>query len=268
MWIINKKKRKKKTGKEYGADQRGMTLVELLVAFAVSAIVLTGLSYMLFSSLRLYGRTNANVDAQNESQTALNLVLDSILSAKGIVLTEQDPSSVGAGEITCAMFGELEVRNDKSMKFTGDAVLWQPDVAEMYLMSGTYELGVCSDEAMAPKEAMTAMKGLLPADAQDRLPYLMAQNITAFQIECAEECFAVPTPTPVPAGTPDPGKIKNYFDEPLILNVSMTVEVDYQNDKSVTREMSDSVAVRNRLSEVYIDRDGAGIIKYLRYQNG
>ena len=66
-----------------------MTLVELLVAFAVSAIILAGLSYIIFSVLQFYGRANANVEIQNESQTSLNLVIDTILSAKGACYIEQ-----------------------------------------------------------------------------------------------------------------------------------------------------------------------------------
>lgn len=255
MWSTNKQKATEKN------TNAGMTLVELLVAFAVSAVVLAGLSYMLISSLRLYARTNANVDAQNESQTALNLVLDSILAAKGVCLIEEDPAALtGTDALTCALFGELELHDDKSMVFTGDAILWQPSFQEMYLLSGTYSLGNYTTEAEAPLEAITAMKGELPADRDDRLPYLMAQNITSFQIKTEESSFAIPETTPA-LGEFIP---RYYFKNPLILDVFMKVEVTYQNDKTIVREMGDSVAVRNRLNAVYIQREGRGMIKYLR----
>ena len=48
-------------------DNRGLSLVELLVAFAVSAIVLSGLAYLMINVLNLFGRTNVNVELQNES---------------------------------------------------------------------------------------------------------------------------------------------------------------------------------------------------------
>ena len=35
-----------------------MSLVELLVAFAISSVILAGLTYMMVTSLKLYGRTN------------------------------------------------------------------------------------------------------------------------------------------------------------------------------------------------------------------
>ncbi len=258
MWNINKQQTTEKN------TNAGMTLVELLVAFAVSAVILTGLSYMLVTSLRLYSRTNANVDAQNESQTALNLVLDSILQANGVCLIEEDPSSLATDAMTCALFGKLDLHDDKSMVFTGDAILWQPTSKEMYLMSGTYSLGNYTTEAEAPLEAITAMKSELPSDRDDRLPYLMAQNIASFQIKTEESSFAIPETTPAAGEDVSAFVPKYYFRNPLILDVSMKVEVAYQNDKTVVREMSDSVAVRNRLNAVYIQREGKGMIKYLR----
>ena len=46
-------------------DNRGLSLVELLVAFAVSAIVLSGLAYLMINVLNIFGRTNVNVELQN-----------------------------------------------------------------------------------------------------------------------------------------------------------------------------------------------------------
>ena len=45
-------------------DNRGLSLVELLVAFAVSAIVLSGLAYLMINVLNIFGRTNVNVELQ------------------------------------------------------------------------------------------------------------------------------------------------------------------------------------------------------------
>ena len=96
-----------------------MSLVELLVAFAISSVILAGLTYMMVTSLKLYGRTNANVDAQNEAQTALNLVVDSVMSAKGVCMAETDPARVASypDEIVCALFGDLKIHDDNTMEF-------------------------------------------------------------------------------------------------------------------------------------------------------
>ena len=61
------------------ANNKGFSLVELLVALAVSSIVLTALGYMIITGLKLYGRNNAHVEVQSEAQTAMNLILDNIM---------------------------------------------------------------------------------------------------------------------------------------------------------------------------------------------
>ncbi len=261
------------TSRSREKNDKGMTLVELLVAFAVSAIVLSGLSYIIFSVLQFYGRANANVEIQNESQTSLNLVIDSILSTKGVCYIEEDSSAIdpSSDAMTCALFGELTLDDSgiKTMTFTGDAIIWQPKYREMYLMSGTYDLGSFSEEAAAPLEAIAAMKGKLPGSGDERLPYLMAQNVSSFELKAEESCFVEPVSKEESEMTEEEKKKigKSYFKNPLIININMEFEYEYQNGKPpITRQMDDNVAVRNRLDYVYIQRDGKGMIKYLRDQ--
>lgn len=251
-------------------NNSGMTLVELLVAFAVSAVVLAGLSSIIFSVIQFYGRSNAHVEIQNESQTSLNLVIDSIISAKGVCFVEQDASSIdpASDTLTCALFGELKLDTSgtKAMSFAGEAILWQPKYEEMYLLSGTFDLGTYSDEAMAPLEAIEAMKGKLPANREDRVPYLMAQNVTAFELTCLEECFVEPINKPEEEMTEEEKRRsgKDYFKNPLIIHINMEFADEYQTGRVLTRQIDDNVSVRNRLDQVYIQREGGGMIKYLR----
>lgn len=248
----------------------GMTLVELLVAFAVSAIILSGLAYMMITTLHLYGRTNANVEVQNESQTALNLVIDSILSTKGVCYIEEDAATLMAtpGALSCALVGELTLHDSgvTSMTFTGDAILWQPSLKEMYMISGTYDLGAYSSEAAAPLEAIAAMKAQLPTDEEARLPYLMAKNVTAFEMKALDSCFVEKINKPEDEMTEEEKKNKDkyFFENPLVININMEFEYQYQEGKAVTRQMDDNVSIRNRLDHVYIQRQGSSMIKYLR----
>lgn len=257
MWNINKQTNPKSASKPH-KDNRGLSLVELLIAFAVSGIILSALAYMILTTLNLYGRTNANVEVQNEAQTSLNLILDSILSAKeGVCFIETDASAIDpdSEEYVCAMFGDLDIADDLSMSFSGDAILWQPKSKEMYLITGTHNLGTATDKAQAPLEALTEMKDLLPSDAAGRLPYLMAQNVTGFSLKAEDSCFL-----PDVSGEPD----KHYFKNPLILEVNMSFEYEYQNGRNITREIGDRISVRNRLNYAYIQREGSGMRKYIR----
>lgn len=265
MWSTgSREKRILRTWKKMRKVQRnnkGMTLVELLVALAISAIVLTGVCYMIFFVLRLYNRTNANVEIQNESQTALNLVIDSILGAKGVCLEEWDSASLSGDEqdnIYCVLFGTLQLNGDKTMSFTGDAILWQPSAGEMYLMSGVYELGSYTDKSKAPGEALTAMKGKLPAAKEDRLPYLMAQYVRSFDIRTEDFCFV----------EEEESDESHYFENPLAFQIHMEFEYTYQSDKTVTRVIEDSAYIRNRLQTIFVRRLGSSeMLQYLSNPN-
>jgi prepilin-type N-terminal cleavage/methylation domain-containing protein len=242
-------------------NNNGMTLVELLVALAVSSIILTGLSFMLVSVLKLYARTNANVEAQNESQTALNLVIDSVIGAKGVCLQEWDWDSDNVdsdkeNNIFCILLGDLTINADgKSAAFKGDAIMWQPSAKEMYLMSfsGDDESSNCSfsDKAEAPLKAIENAISKLPANGEERLPYLMAQNVSSFNIVTHDSCFKE-----------ESGEY--YFENPVVFDISLEIEYTYQYGKEpITRTIEDSAYIRNHLKYVYIQKEGSSMIKYL-----
>lgn len=264
------------TGNLTNKNNSGMTLVELLVAFAVSAIVLVGLSSIIFSVMQFYGRSNAHVEIQNESQTSLNLVIDSIISAKGVCFIEEDASALDPEHLSCALFGEidLDTSGTKAMTFRGEAIFWQPKYREMYLMSGDFDLGTYSDETQAPLEALSAMKSKLPASREDRIPYLMAQDVTAFELKGMDECFVEPINKPEEEMTEEEKKMaekmkdgKHYFENPLIVHINIEFEDEYQTGKTITRQIDDNVSVRNRLDCIYVQRETEGMTKYLRKPN-
>lgn len=265
MWNTSKRKDK---------NNKGMTLVEMLVAFAVSAIVLAGLSAMIFSVLRFYGRSNAHVEIQNEAQTSLNLVIDSIISAKGVCFVEEDASAIdpASNHLSCALFGELILEESvtKAMSFQGEAVIWSKKDREMYLLSGNFDLGTYTDETQAPLEALAAMKGELPAAREDRVPYLMAQNVISFELEGLDECFTEPVNKPLEEMTEEEKKMagKHYFENPFTIHINMEFEDEYQNGKTISRQIDDNVFVRNRLDHIYVQRKDEGMTKYLRNPKG
>ena len=62
-------------------DERGTTLIELLVATAAGVVVLFAISAMIIVSLRETVRTNSHVDATQRARVALNNVIEELHSA-------------------------------------------------------------------------------------------------------------------------------------------------------------------------------------------
>lgn len=140
----------------------------------------------------------------------------------------------------------------------------------MYLLSGNFDLGTYTDETQAPLEALVAMKGELPAAREDRVPYLMAQNVISFELEGLDECFTEPVNKPLEEMTEEEKKMagKHYFENPFTIHINMEFEDEYQNGKTISRQIDDNVFVRNRLDHIYVQRKDEGMTKYLRNPKG
>ena len=68
-----------------GKDNKGFSLVELLVAITISAIVAGGIGYLLTTSLRMYNKDTVDVSLQQELQITLNQIVDYAMESETIV---------------------------------------------------------------------------------------------------------------------------------------------------------------------------------------
>ena len=243
-------------------DDRGLTLVELLLTFAISAIVLSGLAYMLVTSLKLSQRNTANVDVQSEVQTAMNLIIDHTMEAEGICL-----KIPAAGVNTdCVLLGETNIRKVGSeyvFYYKGNAIV--ADITsgsgELYLIEFPNETfpaeadGYCKienamNELASVSESIEKIKAYITNLQKDKkVKWLMAQNITGFTIT---PCSWYGEETIVDNGV---DVIKNLFTEPFTLKITLSAESDYGFGKT-SRALNDKAAVRSRLHKIYVTKPG------------
>lgn len=251
-------------------NNKGLSLVELLVALAVSALVLTGLAYMLINVLNIFARTNANVELQNESQAALNLVIDNVMDANGLCMIEADPAGIGSAPV-CVLLGELSISDTdfNSVSFVGDALIWDPSTEEMYLSTyrniteGALTLSGATSRSEAAVKAIEALqKQVLDLPAEDRLPYLMSRNVKEFDIRPAS--YYVFPPEEQKPDPDNPGSLHTVycFTSPMILDIQMKFELEYKPGKYYTRDIGEEIAIRNRMPYIYLQRAGGSMLKY------
>ena len=69
-------------------DDRGLSLVELLVAITIGAIVSVSIGSLLVFSLRMYGKQTVDVEMQHEMQTTSNFVIDSIMESDSFIVSK------------------------------------------------------------------------------------------------------------------------------------------------------------------------------------
>lgn len=73
-------------------NNKGFSLVELLVAIAITAVISALLATFLSSGMRYFRKQNNSIDVQNELQEASNRITDALMEATSIRIKEQSDS--------------------------------------------------------------------------------------------------------------------------------------------------------------------------------
>ncbi|WP_459195416.1 PilW family protein [Wukongibacter baidiensis] len=66
-------------------NNRGFTMVELVVVMAIMGIVFITISSFLINNIKTFNRAEDQVEAQHNIQIAMNEIVDNIMEARGIV---------------------------------------------------------------------------------------------------------------------------------------------------------------------------------------
>lgn len=261
----------RKTGLQ---DNRGITLIELLMSFAVSAIVLAGLSYLLFMGLRLYDRNEVNARVQNEAQNALNLLTDHMLEAGGVCME----SAASDANLQCILLDELqmeEVAAGYNVWYEGEAVIVRLAdsaggyVGKVYMVSFPIEgdsnlptegrqrnklvSGVPGRTQAAAAAREKVLDYFLNLTEENQNAWLMAEHVTACEIVPADSVKLEEHHTVYEDGS---GETQYYYTAPFGFRISLTFTVKSQTGES-SRTVQDTVYVRNRLKQIYIHHGGS-----------
>lgn len=261
-------------------NNKGFSLVELLVALAVSSIVLTALGYMIITGLKLYGRNNAHVEVQSEAQTAMNLILDNIMESKGVCIV--NPPSGNSTD--CVLLGDLIIEENMGnydVYFAGNAIVTDLDevgddgcpIKEMYLVSfpntdypdSTEHSGYAKlisgcalgekEEGEAANQARTeTLNYVRNVDVKNRTKWLLARYITGCRIEVddIDQNYYEETDYYENGET----EVNYYYKEPVKIDVEISLEYDYGSGK-ISKTLSDSAVIRNRMDRVYVGQNGS-----------
>lgn len=248
-------------------NNKGVTLVELLVSLAVSSVIMMTLGYILITSLHLYEKTNETVALQNEAQTAMNMVCSLFMDADGMVLTEQ---ALGTGEACLVLLGVVSVDmvQDNKVSFQGKAIVWDPAYQEIYLLDYTTGISFTWDSTASEQEAVNKAaeeikKQLLAMEWADRRKLLLASYISDFSIEAAAyNEFPEPEQSINPLKPSEEITI-HYYKSPFAVKVGMELSSEYSAGKVLTRNVEKDVRLRNRMQYIYLQRtDTNEMIKY------
>ena len=164
-----------------GKDNKGFSLVELLVAITISAIVAGGIGYLLTTSLRMYNKDTVDVSLQQELQITLNQIVDYAMESETIVadFDGNPPEYLALGTFeSVSGTGVLD-------KTKLDAQIIWLDGNKLYLKKTTIDdfcLSANPADADFRKIDKSKIESLIPAAGASSDANLLAQYVTAFEV--------------------------------------------------------------------------------------
>lgn len=234
-------------------NNKGLSLVELIIAISIGAIISGTIAALMTFAVRMYRNESANVSTQYELQTNVNQLVDTIKSANCFVIQQNDGTDPDLKSDTYyAAFGSFSGGNFTGVVFIAGAE--SPSASgkfNIYMDRGTW----AGATAVAAVDAhVTAIEGDLDDDDASK-EYLLGMGATQFRIEPVKE------KTPVDASYPYVNISSEGYVNPLSIEVELSFEANAIGRK-YNKHVKDEAMIRNRVSTpVYIDGDGFELIR-------
>ncbi len=227
-------------------NNRGLSLVELIIAVSIAAIVSGTVAALITYSIRMYRNESVNTAVQYELQTNLNMMMDEIMASQTMVV-DQNPVAItteGAPYTKYALFGKVT-----NSGF--DGVIFVSSAADANNRFKVY-MDRFTDASTDPKTvASTAYTRVSSHFDDDPNPYLLGEDLTRFVIE--------PDPDTGTCLMPDPEDATKFvYTNPISVKVELNFEKNGWGDKKYNKHVEDKTYMRNRLSSpIYVGVSGA-----------
>lgn len=120
-------------------DQRGLTLVELLIAIAIASIVTVSVGSFMVVGARTFTSTSSEVNLQHESQLAFNQLQDLVIDTTLGVTYAYVPDAIGTAEVNILSDSDIPAATtvvQKKLYMYNDTVvyvvIWDEANSELY----------------------------------------------------------------------------------------------------------------------------------------
>lgn len=240
-----------------GKDNKGFSLVELLVAITISAIVAGGIGYLLTTSLRMYNKDTVDVSLQQELQITLNQIVDYAMESETIVAdfdgTYPDYLALGTFESVSGT-GVLDKTKLNAQ------IIWQ-DGNKLYLKKTTVDdfcLSSNPADADFRKIDKSKIESLIPAAGASSDANLLAQYVDAFTVTGIGGIVEVKD---------ESGNVTGHaYENPL----SIILELEFEKSVAAAnknKKVKDTAYLRNKVTnDIYVNILGQPNQTYSLYE--
>lgn len=216
-------------------DNRGITLVELLVSLAIFGIVATMLAGITGMVLKFYSSEKMDAGMQYEGQTALNTIMDSVMQSSGLGISNSTDPTTGKKVTNGLFLGNFE-KSGVNYTFTGKVVFSDYGNECLYVEQYVNYVGTNQVDT-----TMSQMATEFFAKSNDyKKGHLLAERITGLLVEPVAECVS----------TGDASSAGPIFFNPFSVEISIELAANTQKGYE-TQTVTDRVMMRNTLDVLY-----------------
>lgn len=223
-------------------DNRGITLVELLVSIAIFGVVAAILGSIVSMAIKFYSSEKVDAGMQYEGQVALNGIMDAVMQTNGIAIVNDTVSVTDTGgnivnkDVTKALFLGKFYTSGGNYHFTGKVIFGDYDstAAALYMVEyADFAGGADVDQAMTDMAA-----DFFGKTAAEKKNHLLAERISILLIE------------PAAGSISGSDASSSVFFNPF--SVDITIILETQTPKGLeTQTVKDKAMIRNTLDVIY-----------------
>lgn len=222
-------------------NNKGLSLVELLVAIAIAAIVAASIAGLMTFAVRQYRNESVNTQMQYELQSNINMIMDEVMASQTMVVDQNGIAiaTVGAPYTKYALFGKVTATGFDGVIFVSSSA----DADHKFKLYMDRFTDASTDPKAVAEAAYTRVSSHFSDDPN---PYLLGENVTRFVIE--------PDPETGTCLMPDPKDATKYlYTNPISVKVELNFEKNGWGDKKYNKHVEEVTYMRNRLSNpVYV----------------
>lgn len=216
---------------------KGFSIVELLIAIAIGAIVSGSVASLLLYSMRMYGKQTVDVQMQQEIQTASNFVIDSIMESNSFIISESTDSA-GVKRTDVAALGKFEYASASSeLKFSG--YVFAQNNVDSTTSAGRLYMKKYQNELL-PSECVNTGE-IVPDKVVSNLSNGIVNN--ANLLATSVQVFSL-----IPA-TGSIDATANTYANPFSVELNLQFAKN-SNGTDVKKELHDTIAIRNTLKPI------------------
>ena len=244
-------------------NNKGLSLVELLVAIAISVIVAGSIASLITFAIRMYRNESVNTSMQYELQTNLNMIMDEIMGAQTMIIAQN--SGVGVADTDkgpytdYALFGNFNAEFEHEGGSVGKGfkgVIFVSSSAgtdhkfKLYMNRIAKETTIA--DTLADRKAFAEGEKTAVLAAPEK--YLLGENLTRFVI--------IPDPDNISFKDDTKAESGHSFTNPVSVKVELNFEDKGWAGKEINKHVNDSTYLRNKVTDNIYVNPGSGFVTY------